>query len=391
MKQVIIRKGKENIIKRKHPWIFSGAIYRKPKDIQDGDLVEVVDFQDRWLAMGHYNDGSIAVRVISFEQVDATNINFWVDKISNAYQLRKDLQAFNDKTNAYRLIHAEGDGLPGLIVDIYDQTAVIQFHSIGMYRQKDLIAQAIQKVLGDTISSIYSKSKNVLPNNFSEGITDDYLLGEAQPTTIIENGHQFHIDWEGGQKTGFFLDQRNNRQLLGKFSTGKRVLNAFCYTGGFSVYALAAGAKSVTSIDISAPAMKIVDQNVHLISNSPEHESITGNVMEFLKATDQVFDVIVIDPPAFAKTRRKSHNAVQAYKRLNILAMSRLAPNGILFTFSCSQVISQELFYNTVVSAAMESKKDVRVIHHLSQGPDHPTSAFHPEGHYLKGLVLAVD
>ena len=391
MKKIIIRKGKEIIIKRKHPWIFSGAIYQKPDDLVDGDLVEVVDFKDRWLAMGHYNNGSIAVRVISFVQEDATKLAFWIKKIKNAYEMRLNLGVFNKNTNAYRLIHAEGDGLPGLIVDIYGGNAVIQCHSIGMYLQRDLISKAIQKVLGKELKSIYNKSKNVLPRDMANDLSDGYLFGKGESVIINENNNRFIIDWEGGQKTGFFLDQRENRQLLAHYSQGKTVLNAFCYTGGFSIYALNAGAKAVTSIDISETAMQLVDENVGLNKQKDHHISITANVMEYLKTSEENYDIVVVDPPAFAKTRRKSHNAVQAYKRLNKMAMQKVKSGGMLFTFSCSQVISRELFYHTIVSAAMESNRTVRVVHHLSQGPDHPVSAFHPEGSYLKGLVLVVD
>ena len=392
MKKIIIRKGKEVIIKRKHPWIFSGAIYKKPQDLVDGDLVEVVDFQDRWLAVGHYNNGSIAIRVISFdEKDDATKLDFWTKKIKNAYEMRLRLGVVNEHINAYRLIHAEGDGLPGLIVDVYGDNAVIQCHSIGMYRQKDLISKAIQEVLKNKLSSIYDKSKNVLPREMAEELSDGYLFGKGESVTIVENGNQFKIDWEGGQKTGFFLDQRENRQLLARYSEGKTILNTFCYTGGFSIYALNSGAIHVTSIDVSATAMELVDENVILNKKEKNHESITANVMEYLKTSEDDYDIVVVDPPAFAKTRRKSHNAVQAYKRLNILAMTKIKPGGMLFTFSCSQVISRELFYHTIVSAAMESNRNVRIVHHLSQGPDHPVSAFHPEGSYLKGLVLVVD
>ncbi len=391
MKKIIIRKGKEIIIKRKHPWIFSGAIYQKPDDLVDGDLVEVVDFKDQWLAMGHYNNGSIAVRVISFVQEDATKLAFWIKKIKNAYEMRLNLGVFNKNTNAYRLIHAEGDGLPGLIVDIYGGNAVIQCHSIGMYLQRDLISKAIQKVLGKELKSIYNKSKNVLPRDMANDLSDGYLFGKGESVIINENNNRFIIDWEGGQKTGFFLDQRENRQLLAHYSQGKTVLNAFCYTGGFSIYALNAGAKAVTSIDISETAMQLVDENVGLNKQKDHHISITANVMEYLKTSEENYDIVVVDPPAFAKTRRKSHNAVQAYKRLNKMAMQKVKSGGMLFTFSCSQVISRELFYHTIVSAAMESNRTVRVVHHLSQGPDHPVSAFHPEGSYLKGLVLVVD
>ena len=392
LKKIIIRKGKEVIIKRKHPWIFSGAIYKKPKDLDDGDLVEVVDYKDQWLAMGHYNNGSIAIRVITFnEKDDATKLAFWVEKIKNAYEMRSMLGVFNEQTNAYRLIHAEGDGLPGLIVDIYGGNAVVQFHSIGMYLQRNLISKAIQKVLGKEINSIYNKSKNVLPKEFAEELSDGYLFGKGASVTILENNNKFKIDWEGGQKTGFFLDQRENRQLLAHYSKGKSILNAFCYTGGFSIYALNAGADKVTSIDISETAMNLVDENVAINKKEKNHQSITANVMEYLKTSEEKYDIVVVDPPAFAKTRRKSHNAVQAYKRLNIMAMAKIKSGGMLFTFSCSQVISRELFYHTIVSAAMESNRNVRIVHHLSQGPDHPVSAFHPEGSYLKGLVLVVD
>ncbi len=379
-------------MRRRHPWIFSGAIHRMEGNPDDGDLVHVHDAWGNLLGIGHYHNGSIAVRLLSFEAADPNTTAFWQQKFNNARQVRAWCRLPDVHTNAYRLIHGEGDGLSGLIIDIYGSTAVVQCHSIGMHRQRAQIAEALLHVFAGDITCIYDKSAEALPPKYAAEQQNGVLAGEAQASAIVvENGVKFKIDWVTGQKTGFFLDQRDNRQLLREFVPGRSVLNTFCYTGGFSCYAVQAGAASVQSVDISAKAMELTDENIAL--NAPftgHHESITADVMHYLKEIDQKHEVVIVDPPAFAKSLEKRHNAVQGYKRLNALAFEKVAPNGIMFTFSCSQVIDRELFYNTIAAAAIEAKREIRVLKHLTQGADHPVSMFHPEGAYLKGLVLHV-
>jgi len=390
MTKINLQRGKEKSILRKHPWIFSGAIH-KPGRIKDGETVEVFDSKDNYLCTGFWQNGSIAVRVVSFEQVPL-DAAFWEAKISNAFQLREKLQLVdNQQTNCFRLLHAEGDGLPGLIVDIYEKSAVMQCHAIGMYKQREIIADAIEKVFEGRLEAIYNKSSKTLPKRYAQGVTDGAIRGEGSDSVVLENGHKFFIDYEEGQKTGFFLDQRDNRQLLTQYSKGKKVLNSFCYSGGFSIYALAGGASEVHSVDISKKAIDWTDKNVELNPGfAGKHTSEAADVMEFLKTTEEEYDVMVVDPPAFAKSFGKRHNAVQGYKRLNAMAMKKIAPGGIMFTFSCSHVVDRVLFKNTITAAAMEVGRNVRVLHQLSQPADHPISLFHPEGSYLKGLVLEV-
>ena len=385
----MLRKKKEVAIQRRHPWVFSGAIYRKPDDLEEGATVEVVDAENNYLATGHYQDGSIAIRLISFEK-RSINPGFWKEKVHNAYNLRKKLGLGpGTATTAYRLLHAEGDGLPGLIVDVYHQTAVMQCHSVGMYRNREAIAKALVSLPG--ISVVYNKSAGVLTKRPDLDVTDGYLVKEQPvPAEIREHGHKFLINWETGQKTGFFLDQRPNRALLGHYAKGQTVLNTFSYSGGFSVYALAAGAQRVVSVDISGKAVDLVNQNIAANEFSTPHEAVTADVLEYLQENKTTYDIVVVDPPAFAKNQRKRHNAVQGYKRLNALALQRVKPGGLLFTFSCSQVVDKALFDHTITAAALEVGRPIRVLHHLSQGPDHPVSIFHPEGSYLKGLVLEV-
>ncbi len=392
MHQLFLKPKKERSLVRKHPWVFSGAVERKEGEIADGDLVEVYSKGGAFLGTGHYQESSILVRMLSFRK-EPINQQFWNQKIDNAYRYRQLLGILQDpNTNCYRLVHGEGDGLPGLIVDIYDQTAVVQAHSIGMHRNREEIAAALQTTLGKELQAIYYKSQTTLPQEFSETIQNGYLFGEKSNDIALEHGHQFRIDWEEGQKTGFFLDQRDNRKLLQTYSSGQRVLNTFCYTGGFSIYALQAGAKEVVSVDISAKAMEIVDENVALNGYTAEtHTSVKGDVLQYLRAEDTpVFDVVVVDPPAYAKNIRKRHNAIQGYKRLNAAALQKVKKGGIMFTFSCSQVVDRQLFYDTVTAAAIEAGRPVRVMHHLTQPPDHPVQMSHPEGSYLKGLVLEV-
>lgn len=386
---IILKPGKDTFVRRFHPWIFSGAIQKILGKPQDGDVVEVLDSQRQYLATGHYHEGSIAVKLFAFERTEATP-EFWEQKLQQALALRQRLDL--GQTNCYRLAHGEGDGLPGLILDYYDGVVVFQAHSIGMHRAKEAIVQALRSLYGNALKAVYDKSHETLPDRYAEQTKNTYLFGSATvPHVVLENGCQFGIDWEKGQKTGFFLDQRDNRQLLTRFVAGRRVLNAFCYSGGFSVYALKAGAQVVHSVDVSAKAIELCNQNVALNGSTQSHEAYADDVMKFLKANDQLYDVIVLDPPAYAKSLDARHRAVQGYKRLNVEGLRRLAPGGILFTFSCSQVVDRELFYHTIVAAAIEAGRQVRVLHHLSQGADHPVNFFHPEGHYLKGLVLYVE
>lgn len=395
MLKIILKKGREDAVKRFHPWIFSGAIHRTEGSIKDGDLVEVVDFKNQYLATGYYNDGSITVRILSFEK-EEINQDFWTKRIQNAYNYRQSIGLIgSDCTNCFRLIHAEGDGLAGLIIDIYGSVAVVQCHSIGMHRQVEMIQNALKQVFNDDIKAIYDKSSETLPPQYVSQIAlkNGYLWGEMDtPQTAFENKNAFAIDWITGQKTGFFLDQRDNRDLIARYVKDKTVLNAFCYSGGFSIYALKAGAKSVHSVDISQKAIDLTDNNVEI--NQPfsgTHTSLAADVMQFLKDNKSVYDVMIVDPPAFAKSIAKRHNAVQAYKRLNAMALRQITEGGILFTFSCSQVVDRQLFYDTIVAASIEAGRKVRVMHHLTQPADHPVNIFHPEGSYLKGLVLYVE
>ena len=390
MKKIVLKKNKEASVLRFHPWVFSRAIYSKPEDIEDGDSVEVYSADDQYLASGHYQNGSIMVRICAFEKTNLKQ-NFWNKKIQKAKQLRQFLNLTQNGTNCYRLIHGEGDGLPGLIVDIYHQIAVIQCHSIGMFYEKEKIAKALKNAFKEDLSAIYDKSAESL-KGFTQSIENGYLLGEGGDAVVLEYNHQFAVNWVTGQKTGFFLDQRENRKLLAHYASGKKVLNAFCYSGGFSIYALKAGAELVHSVDVSQKAMNLTDQNIQL--NLPfegRHESFTSDVMTFLKESETAYDLMVVDPPAFAKNISKRHNAVQGYKRLNSLALQKIGKNSILFTFSCSQVVDEKLFYNTIVAAAIEAKRKVSVLHRLTQPADHPVGLFHPEGSYLKGLVLFVE
>ncbi len=391
IKKITLKPKKDASLRRFHPWVFSGAIAKTEGAIADGEVVEIHDASGNYLATGHYQNGSICVRIFSFAKTAADEI-FWVQKLREAYHFRQNLGLTqHPSTNCYRLAHAEGDGLPGLIVDVYNRTAVLQCHSIGMHQEREKIANALLDIYGNRLEAIYDKSQDTLPEQYAQTIANAYLFGQSMHRVVRENEHTFLVDWEGGQKTGFFLDQRDNRQLLAQYAHGKTVLNAFCYTGGFSVYALQAGATHVDSVDISQKAIELTDQNIAL--NAPHHErhrSYAQDVLKFLQQTDNQYDIMVVDPPAFAKSIAKRHNAVQGYKRLNALALKKIKSGGILFTFSCSQVVDRQLFYDTIVAAAIEAGRQVRVMHQLTQPADHPVSLYHPEGSYLKGLVLFV-
>lgn len=392
MQIITLHKGREQSILRKHPWIFSRAIESIPKGLHDGDVVQVQDNAGNVLGVGHFQDSSLAVRMLSFEQVSIDHA-FWKKRIQQAFIYRSDLGLIQPGvTDAYRLVHGEGDQLPGLIIDVYSHVAVIQAHSIGMHKAQKKITDALLSTPSLNVTVVYSKSKEALPGEYAKNIEDEWLTGEpVEEITVHEGGLQFIINVMTGQKTGFFLDQRINRELVKRYAKDASVLNCFSYTGGFSLYALQGGAKHVISIDSSATALALADKNAALNHFSDQHESFKENVLTYLSKTDNLFDIVIIDPPAFAKNLSKRHNAVQAYKRLNMLAMARVKPGGMLFTFSCSQVVDRELFNHTVVAAAIESNRMARVMHELSQGPDHPTSIFHPEGHYLKGLALYLD
>lgn len=388
---IVLKKGREPSVLRKHPWVFSGAIQQLTGNILDGHWVKVCDSKGGTLGFGHFQNGSIAVRMLLFGEEQPTD-NFWKEKIDQAIALRHAVGLPSDKTNAFRLIHGEGDGLPGLIVDYYAGVAVIQAHSAGMHNDREQITKALKDVLGDQLSAIYYKSRATLPGKIKDDQPDGYLLGmSVVPHVIHEHQNKFFVDWESGQKTGFFLDQRENRKLLGDFSKGKNVLNTFCYTGGFSVYALRAGASLVHSVDASEKAIDITRKNIDLNGyDSQQHECTAIDTFEFLKNKQGLYDLIVLDPPAFAKHRDARHQAVKGYQRLNAEAMKAIRPGGIIFTFSCSQVVDKQLFYDTVTSAAIQAEREVKVLHLLSQPSDHPVSMNHPEGEYLKGLVLYV-
>lgn len=388
--QVVVRSDRLASIGRRHPWIFSKGIKRKDS-VEEGDIVRIVDAAGKFLAVGQYHNATIAVRILSYEDRPLDQ-QFWDESIKKCLQRRKILDLPNGKTNAFRLVHGEGDNLSGLIIDIYGDISVIQCHTIGMHRCLDVIKKALEHTFGSGLS-IYNKSQNTLPPEYGTQQTDGFLSGSKVKVDVIENGHHFYVDPVEGQKTGFFLDQRDNRQLLGQFAKDKKILNLYCYTGGFSIYALDAGASFVCSIDASSKAIQMLEENLTLNNQDKKtHQSITGDVKRVLQEIpDDFYDIIVVDPPAFAKSQFKSHNAVQAYKRINAMAISKIKSGGLIFTFSCSQVIDQLLFQNTITAAAIESQRDARVLHILSQGPDHPVSIFHPEGKYLKGLVLEVE
>lgn len=394
--KLYLQAGRDEAVRRFHPWVFSRAISRYEGNLNDGDVVEVFDNKNRYLATGHYHDGSIAVRIFSFGATAdgpvTPDLPYWTKKLTHIRSIR-DVIVTGD-TNCYRLVHGEGDGCTGLIIDIYNGVAVVQAHSIGMHRERDIIAEALKAVYGDELTAVYDKSADTLPDEYGATVTNGYLFGRTPvPHPVQENGNTFLVDWITGQKTGFFLDQRDNRALLAQYAEGKNVLNAFCYSGGFSVYALKAGAKLVHSVDVSQKAIGLTNQNItaNFGELDTRHEAYAEDVMHYLKAHDHKYDVVVLDPPAFAKSLSARHRAVQGYKRLNAEGFRRVAKGGLLFTFSCSQVVDRELFYNTIVAAAIEAGRQVRVLHHLSQPADHPVSLFHPEGGYLKGLVLWVE
>ena len=394
---VALRRGKEESLERRHPWVFSGAIEKiteGSKPLAEGDVVDVVTKQGDFIARGHYQIGSIAVRVLTFEK-EAIDQQWWNNRVAKAKELRETIgMVGNSSTTCYRLIHGEGDLLPGLVVDIYGTTAVVQCHSVGMYLSRHAIVEAIREAYGELIEAIYDKSSQTLPYKAELGAIDGYLWGRnpEKENVVLENGLKFKVNWEEGQKTGFFIDQRENRDLVRQYSRGRRVLNTFCYTGGFSVAALAGGATEVVSIDLSERAVKLADENMKLnFGENAPHQAIACNAMEYLKDIDEDFDLIILDPPAFAKHHKVLGNALQGYKKINVRALQKIRPGGILFTFSCSQAVSRDLFRTTIFTAAAIAGRRVRIIGQLTQPADHPINIYHPEGEYLKGLVVYVE
>lgn len=390
--QLILKAGKEQSLNRFHPWVFSGAIKKIKGELMEGDFVEVLDSKENFLALGHSIIGSISVRVLSFENVEM-DYAFWRDKIQKAYDLRMSIGLANsESTNAYRLVHGEGDYLPGLIVDFYNGTAVVQMHTVGMYRIQDVIVEALKDVLGDKLKSVYAKSEGTLPYKAYVEASNGYVFGSKSEKVAIENGLKFHVDWEKGQKTGFFVDQRENRSLIEQYSKGRKVLNMFCYTGGFSFYAMRGGAEQVHSVDSSERAIQVTNDNVQLnFPGDERHQAYAEDAFKFLSGVKDKYDLIILDPPAFAKHQNVVKNAIQGYRRLNAKALEQIQKGGILFTFSCSQVITKEQFRTMVFSAASRAGRKVRVLQQLTQPADHPVDIYHPEGEYLKGLVVYVD
>lgn len=391
-KTITLKKGKDESLKRFHPWVFSGAIKHCEDGIDEGDTVRVIKENGDFIAIGHYQVGSIAVRVLSFEEIEIDE-NFFTERLVMAFEMRKSIGvADNPANNTYRLVHGEGDNLPGLVIDCYGETAVMQAHSVGMHVCRNIIAKVLMNVMGERIKNVFYKSETTLPFKAELGQENGFIYGKSENNTAVENGLTFHVDWLKGQKTGFFIDQRENRSLLERYSKGKTILNMFCYTGGFSVYAMRGGARVVHSVDSSAKAIELTNANVGL--NFPEdkrHVAYCEDAFKFLDKADDVYDLIILDPPAFAKHRNALHNALKGYTRLNLKAMQRIRPGGILFTFSCSQVVTKDNFRNAVFTAAALAGREVRILHQLHQPADHPVNIYHPEGEYLKGLVLYVE
>lgn len=383
-----LHKNKLSSVLRNHPWIFSGAIVSDVSSLENGCIVSVHDHKNNFIARGHFQHATIAVRILTFSDQEIDQI-FFSEQIKNAVELRKKQNLFRKDNTICRIIHGEGDGLPGLIIDFYDGVAVVQCHSIGMHRSIEFISIGLRAALKDNLKAIYSKSAQTLKD---ENIEDSYIYNECPtPHIALENGVKLNIDWINGQKTGFFIDQRENRLLLSKYAKGKKVLNAFCYSGGFSLIALRNGAELVHSLDSSKKAIAMTEDNIALNNLEQKHKSIVADAVDYMKNLNEDYDIIILDPPAFAKHRNKRHKAVQGYKRLNAHTIKQIKSGGIIFTFSCSQVVDKALFNNTIIAAAIEAKRKVRILEQLHQPADHPINAFHPEGEYLKGLVIQVD
>ena len=391
-KSIYLKKGKEESLNRFHPWIFSGAIHHMDDNIEEGEFVNIFTASNEFIAVGHYQIGSIAIRVLTFSKVEIS-YDFWCDRLSSALKMRQNVGiADNNVNNTYRLVHGEGDYLPGLVIDCYGETAVMQAHSVGMHVCREEICRALIKVMGERIKHVYYKSETTLPFKAELGQENGFMYGGTDNDIAIENGLKFHVDWLRGQKTGFFVDQRENRNLLEHYAKGKSVLNMFCYTGGFSVYAMRGQAKLVHSVDSSAKAVELTNRNIAL--NFPDdlrHEAFCEDAFKYLDNNDNKYDLIILDPPAFAKHRAALRNALKGYTRLNVKGLQRIKHGGILFTFSCSQVVSKEHFRNAVFTAAAQAGRKVRILHQLHQPADDPINIYHPEGEYLKGLVLYVE
>ena len=390
--KIILKKGKEESLRRFHPWVFSGAIQHLPQQMEEGDVVVVCNSEGKFVAVGHYQVGSIAVRVLSFRDV-AIDESFWQSRLKSALTMRQTIGiADNPENNTYRLVHGEGDLLPGLVIDVYGKTAVMQAHSVGMHCSRHDIAQALVAVMGSRIENIYYKSETTLPFKAELGQENGFIYGGSDDNTAVENGLKFYVDWLKGQKTGFFVDQRENRALLEHYAKGRKVLNMFCYTGGFSFYAMRGGALKVHSVDSSAKAIELTKRNVALnFPGDGRHEAYCEDAFKFLDQLGNQYDLIILDPPAFAKHRAALHNALKGYIRLNAKAFEKIESGGVLFTFSCSQVVTKENFRNAVFTAAAQAGRKVRILHQLHQPADHPVNIYHPEGEYLKGLVLYVE
>ncbi len=389
---IILKSGKDQSLKRFHPWVFSGAIKKIKGSIAEGDVVAVYSNKDEFLGLGHYQVGSIAVRVFSFEQVDP-DFDYWKSKLAKAFAMREQLGlTANAVTNVYRLVNAEGDGMPGLIIDYYNGVAVMQMHSIGMYLIREKIAEALKEVMGDTLIAVYDKSAKTLPFKADINPSNGYILANSPVNQVLEYGLRFNVDWENGQKTGFFIDQRENRRLVEHYAKGRDVLNMFCYTGGFSFFAMRGGANLVHSVDSSARAIDLANENVALnFPGDKRHQTFAVDAFEYMQGIKNKYDLIILDPPAFAKHRGTLPRALQGYKKLNARAFEQIRPGGVVFTFSCSQVVSKEKFREAVFSGAAISGRTVRVLNQLAQPADHPVNIYHPEGEYLKGLVLYVE
>ncbi|MBM6992776.1 MAG: class I SAM-dependent rRNA methyltransferase [Prevotella sp.] len=391
-RNIYLKRGKEESLLRFHPWIFSGAIHHADDGIEEGDTVRVISSEGEFIAVGHYQIGSIAVRVLSFRDITIDR-SFWTSRLGAALRMRRSIGiADNARNNTYRLVHGEGDNLPGLIIDCYGATAVMQAHSVGMHVCRQEIGEALVEVMGQRISNVYYKSETTLPYKAELGQENGFIIGSTDDNTAVENGLRFHVDWLRGQKTGFFVDQRENRSLLEQYAKDKSVLNMFCYTGGFSVYAMRGGAKLVHSVDSSAKAIELTNRNVELnFPGDSRHEAFCDDAFKYLDANDNKYDLIILDPPAFAKHRGALRNALKGYTRLNVKGLERIKHGGILFTFSCSQVVTKDNFRNAVFTAAAQTGRKVRILHQLHQPADHPINIYHPEGEYLKGLVLYVE
>lgn len=392
MKKIFLKRGKEESMKRFHPWVFSGAINKMEEGIEEGDIVDVISHGGELIGRGHYQIGSIAVRILTFadEPIDQ---QFWHQRLAVALQMRISVGiADNPSNNTYRLVHGEGDNLPGLVIDCYGKTAVMQAHSVGMHVCREAIAKELVSVMGERIENVYYKSETTLPFKAELGQENGFIYGGTDENVALENGLKFHVDWLRGQKTGFFVDQRENRSLLEHYAKGKKVLNMFCYTGGFSFYAMRGGAELVHSVDSSAKAIDLTTENVELnFPGDKRHAAYCEDAFRYLEKAGDNYDLIILDPPAFAKHRGALHNALKGYTRLNVKAFEKIKPGGILFTFSCSQVVTKDNFRNAVFTAAAMSGRKVRILHQLHQPADHPINIYHPEGEYLKGLVLYVE